>query len=210
MRREALRVAISFFAVWALSCSSARFPRVPGDPPPTYGDVRREADYLATVDRNTRSTAIYDNLDSRVFLQATWHSPEFAKARAEREASFQALSSAATEALIDDASVRARDATEFFFAVHVNDSRFDDFDRRSSMWRLVLWVDGKEYALQNIERLGRSTPKLRAYYSYFESFWVAYRLQFPAIDEATVSELKLRVSSVLGQAELVFVNKRSP
>ena len=210
MRRGVRGRAICFFAAWALSCSSARLPRVPGDPPPSYGDARREADYQATLDRFTRSTAVYDFLDSRVFLQATWHSPEFTKARAEREASFQTRSSAATSVLVNDEIDRARAATEFFLAVHVNDSRFDDFDRRSSMWRMSLWIDGQEFALQKIERLGRSTPKLRASYSYFESFWVAYRLQFPAIDATAVSELKLRVSSVLGQAELVFLDKRLP
>ena len=108
------------------------------------------------------------------------------------------------EKKLGEERARLTDATEFFFAVHANDYRFDDFDRPNTMWRMVLVVGDEELAPISVERLGRSNTEMRSYYSYLESFWVGYRVRFPARPLVPGKAFRLKLASALGQAELPY------
>jgi hypothetical protein len=101
-------------------------------------------------------------------------------------------------------ATRLTDVTEFFFATHVNDSHFDDFDRGNSMWRVALLANGAEVKALSIERLGRTNIELRSVYSYMESFWVGYRVRFPKVTLRPGETLTFRAASALGKADLIF------
>lgn len=191
-------------AVLTTGCAAGRIPRVPGDPPPAVKDVDAERQYQETLERYTAGRGVYDNLDTKLFFQATWQSPTFAEARVRREGMFKAWPGAELEQRLTAERTRLGDATELFFAVHANDYRFDDFDRPNTMWRMVLVSGGDELAPLSVERLGRTNVELRSYYSYMESFWVGYRVRFPKRSFAAGETFKLKLASALGQAELVF------
>ena len=162
------------------ACPSARVPRIPGDPPPAVRDSAAEREYQLVLEKYSRSQGVYDNLDTKLFFQATWQSPPFAEARVRREGMFKAWPGAELETKLTDERKRLADATEFFFGVHANDYRFDDFDRPNTMWRMVLVVGSEELAPVSVERIGRTNTEMRSYYSYMESFWVGYRVRFPS------------------------------
>ena len=186
------------------ACPSARIPRVPGDPPPAVLDASEERAYQKVLERHTTSKGVYDNLDTKLFFQATWLSPVFAEARVRREGQFKAWPPAELEKKLSDERTRLNDATEFFFAVHANDYRFDDFDKVNTMWRMVLVVGNEELPPVSVERLGRTNTEMRSYFSYMESFWVGYRVRFPARPLAPGQRFRLKLASALGQAELPF------
>lgn len=194
--------ATAWCAVVLAGCAGARLPRVPGDPPPADADPAREAAYQQVLERHTRHAAIYDGFDSRAFVYATLQAPAFVEARLERRAAFQSATAAELATARAAEETRLADATELVFAVHVNDSRFDDFDRPNSLWRLSLKAGAAELAPLSIERLGRTTVELRSIYTYLESFWVVYRLRFPRVDPQ--GPLALEVASAVGKAELTF------
>jgi hypothetical protein len=195
-------VALSMVAL--CGCPSARIPRIPGDPPPAVLDPAEERAYQKVLERYTTSKGVYDNLDTKVFFQATWLSPTFAEARVRREGQFKAWPPAEVEKKLTEERGRLSDATEFFFAVHANDYRFDDFDKTNSMWRMVLVVGGEELPPVSVERLGRTNTEMRSYYSYMESFWVGYRVRFPARPLEAGQTFRLKLASALGQAELFY------
>lgn len=199
MRRVAVLAAACF-----MSCAGARIPRVPGDPPPQVQNAEEEREYQELLEYSTRSRAVYDQLDTKVFFQVTWQSPQFAAARVRREAQFKGMpqSEHAQQWLTEEN--RLADATEFLLAVHANDYRFDDFDKPQSMWRMVLVSQGEEILPVSVVRLGRTTTELRAYYSHLESFWVAYRVRFPHRDWSAGAGPSLKIASPLGQAEFSF------
>lgn len=199
-----MRWALAAALGLTLGCATARLPRVPGDPPPAVRDVEAEAAYQATLEAHTQARAVYDNLDTRVFFQATWQSPAFAEARVRREGMFKAMPSAEVSQRLAEEQARLAEATEFFLGVHANDYRFDDLERPNSQWRLVLVVDGEELKPTSVERLGRTTTELRSYYSYMESFWVGYRVRFPRVAMTPGRTVRLKLASALGQAELPF------
>ncbi len=197
MRRSAARV----LALLLVGCAGARIPRVGGDPAPADPDDAMESAYQQTLERWTRSQAVYDNLDTRIFVHATHESREFIDARVQRFARFRAMPQEEQTAALEAERQRVADATEFHVAVHANDYRLDDFDKAGSIWRLALLVDGREYPAKTIERIGRTNVDQRSIYSYMEPFWVGYRVRFAKVPSGSIT---FKVSSSVGKAELVF------
>ncbi len=191
-------------ALALLGCAAARLPRVPGDPPPAVRDAQAEGAYQEILARHTKSVAVYDNLDTKVFFRATWQSPAFAQARVRREGLFKALPPAELDARLLEERERLADATEFFVAVHANDYRFDDLEKKDSMWRVVLVAGGEELKPTRIDRLGRTNTELRSYYSYLENFWVGYRVRFPRRELGPGERFSVKLASAVGQTELPF------
>jgi hypothetical protein len=188
-------------------CASAHLPRVPGEPPPMVADVEAERRYQQLLERATRSAALYDAFDTRAFLRAAWQSRSFVEARVRREGEFKAIGAAELEALLTAEQARCASATEFFLAVHANDPKYDDFSRPGSMWRLALLVDGRELLPLSVERLGRTTLEMRSYYSWMESYWVAYRVRFPPLEPGATRAFTFQLASAVGQARLEFTTE---
>lgn len=195
MKRAALLLALA-------GCATGHIPRVPGDPPPAVSDAEAERNYQQVLEKFTAEQGVYDNLDTKVFFRATWLSPAFSSARVRREGMFKAWPTALLEQKLGDEEKRLADVTEFFFAVHANDYRFDDFEKPNTMWRFVMVIGGEEIAPVTIERLGRTNTEMRSYYSYMESFWVGYRVRFPR--KVAGEKFSLKLASALGKAELPF------
>lgn len=195
-------------AGWALTalalagCATGHIPRVPGDPPPAVSDDQAERNYQDLLSKFTAEQGVYDNLDTKVFFRATWQSPAFSSARIRREGLFKSWPSALLDEKLGAEEKRLADVTEFFFAVHANDYRFDDFEKPNTMWRFVMVVGSDEIAPVTIERLGRTNTEMRSYYSYMESFWVGYRVRFPR--KVSGEKFSLKLASALGKAELAF------
>ena len=122
--------------VGAGGCAGA--PPAIGDPGPELSDARAERSYQDALARVTEHREVYSGLDTRLYCVATYQSPEFREARTRRQAMFQTW----PEPKLDDTLARERaDAAqvhEVVFGVSLVDRRFDDFDSKSSIWRLSL------------------------------------------------------------------------
>lgn len=196
------RLAAVAAALICAGCATGRVPRV-GDAPPMAQDMVSEHAYQETLKRYTDQKGIYDGLDTRLFVAATWQSPRFVEARVKRLGEFQVQPEQEVAQKLADEREKLEGKTEFFFGVHANDPRFDDFDRKNSIWRLALVTGGKELRPTEVRRVGRSTMDMRATYPYMDVFWVAYAVRFDA--ELSPGETAtLKVASTLGQAELSF------
>lgn len=187
-----------------VGCTSVHLPRVPGEPPPAVADAQAEAAYQVLLERSTRTFALYDNLDTRAFLRAVWQSPAFVEARVRREGLFKAMSPDEVAAALRAEQARCAEATEFFLGVHVNESKYDDFSRPGSMWRLALLVHGTSLAPLSVERLGRTSVEMRSLYSWMEPFWVGYRVRFPRVEVVPPQGFTFLLASAVGQARLDF------
>ncbi len=185
-------------------CATGRVPHVPGDPPPALNDSAAESKYQETLERFSAHGGVYDTLDTKAFFWATLQSPQFVQARVTRESMFKELPANERAALQASEEKRLSDATEVFMAAHCNDSHNDDFDRVTTMWRLVLVVQGQELKPVSVERLGRTNIELRSTYSYMESFWVGYRVRFPKVVLTPGEKVVFRAASALGKADLSF------
>lgn len=203
MRRAALVLALA-----AAGCAGA--PPAIGEPGAELPDPKAEAQYQAALRKVTQHREVYSGIDTQLFSAATYQSADFREARVRRQAAFQTW----PEPKLDDAILRERaDAAqvhEVVFGVSIVDRRFDDFDSKSSIWRLSLSTDQGEVTPVAIRRVGRANQDLRAYYPYLGDFWTMYTARFPTsvggrpLVGPDTKALIFRMSSTLGQVEMTF------
>ncbi|HEY3449402.1 MAG TPA: hypothetical protein VGK67_23815 [Myxococcales bacterium] len=186
----------------------SRPPRV-GPESPRLADRDAEKRYQEVLGRWTRHAEIYDGLDSRLFLAATFQAMAFREARVERAAAFRSLPRTEAEMMLAADRKAHGEALEVVLGVYANDRHFDDLGRPDSIWKLALVAEAGEAAPLSVEKLESADPNLKALYPYLDTYWTAYRVRFPRAFEngaqvlpEKAQSLALRLSSAVGKAEL--------
>ena len=180
-----------------------------GEPVPTLPDGEAERSYQAVLERSSARAELYSGLDTQAFVATTLQSPIFREARARRESAFRNETLTELDARLTREREEAAAFHEFFLGVFIEDSDFDDLDRKNSVWRLAMVTPAGEVLPVSVKRMGRSNPAMRAFYPYMDRFWTAYRVRFPreVAGQATLppdaKEVMLQVASPLGRANLV-------
>ena len=205
-------------ALGALVCGCAWVPPVLTWGPPHVGEPGRkavnpavESEYEAVVRRYSARAEVYSKLDTRAFLAATFQTLPFREARVRREAAFLEEPPAWVDKHLSDERALADASYEFLLGAHVNDYRFDDFDKASSVWRIALVTSAGETAPCSVERVGRANLSLRALYPYLDDFWTVYRVRFPKVAAgggdaipAVDGSVRVVIASSLGATDLIF------
>ncbi|HEY1907546.1 MAG TPA: hypothetical protein VGG91_15980 [Myxococcaceae bacterium] len=203
MRRAALVLALA-----AAGCAGA--PPAIGEPGAQLPDPKAEAQYQAALSRVTQHREVYSGIDTQLFTAATYQSADFREARTRRQAAFQTWPEPKLEDALARESAEAAQVHEVVFGVSIVDRRFDDFDSKSSIWRLSLSTDQGEVTPVALRRVGRANQDLRAYYPYLGDFWTMYTVRFPItvggrpLVGPDTKALIFRMSSTLGQVEMTF------
>ena len=168
--------------------------------------------YEEALGRVTRQTSLYDGLDQRVFAAVSWQTWAFRQARVDAEARFMSLSRAEREARLAIEREEAARYTDFFLGFYTAQPSWNDLSAHDSIWRVELQPEGGP-AIQPIEirRIERPDANLVALYPYLTSFWVGYRIRFPAEDERGRSlfpvgspRMTLRFASAVGKVEVTY------
>lgn len=203
--------ALSQAAPLLLAAGCVMHPPVVGERGPKARSAAAETAYEVTISKYSDRGEAYDQLDARIFCAATYQSWAFREARVQRLASFQSQTAEQVLKTLDQERSAFDAYYEFWFGVHVNDLRFDDFDRPNSIWKLILVTDSTEAQPSQIRRMGRADLNMRAIYPYMDEFWVAYWVRFPriALDGSPVvmpgtTRIKFRVASTLGRVDMLF------
>jgi hypothetical protein len=190
-------------------CSLAP-PRV-GEPGPSLPSTAEENAYQSTLERYSDRAEVYDLLNARLFAAITYQSWPFRESRVRRMAIFQVQPPALVDKNLAAERLAFCSFHEFFFGVHLSHSRYDDFDRKDSIWRIALVTKSGETSPMSVERVGRSDLNMRAIYPYMDDFWVAYRIRFPLqtssgqpVIPPGSQRFTLRMASTIGKAEFHF------
>jgi hypothetical protein len=169
----------------------------------------KASDYDDVLQRWTRRDDVYDGLDSKLFVHATFHSPEFRRAFALRHTDVYGPGSEEASRLLLT-SPEAEEQLEFFFSASTSSPPWNDFDRQDSIWRVTLEGDDHERVDGKVQRL-RASANLRVIYPYITDFAKTYAVRFPRttpsgrpIISNFTERFVLRFSSALGTANLVW------
>ena len=200
----------SFWLLALLGGCSFTPPTV-GEPGPSLPSAAEEKAYQSTLERYTDHAEVYDLFNTRFFAAITYQSWPFRESRVHRLAIFQVQPPALVEKKLAAERSAFESSHEFFFGVHLNNYRYDDFDRKDSIWRIALVTDGAETTPVSVERVGRSDLNMRAIYPYMDEFWVAYRIRFPRqtasgqpVIPPGTQRFTVRMASTIGKAEFHF------
>lgn len=187
------------------ACSTVP-PRI-GEAPPVLVNEKEEAAYQAVLTHYSEHQEIYQGFDTQLFSVATFQSARFREARTRRKGEFLHWTQDVLDRELAREQAENAQFVEFFFGSHTNDPKFDDYDAKSSVWRVVLVTDKGQVLPSEIVRVGRADLNMRAYYPYMSDFWVAYRIRFPrTLPDGTPTVppgtefVTLQVASSLGTA----------
>jgi hypothetical protein len=201
------RIAI---ALWMLGACAGE-SNVPLSLQPNH-EVTAE-DYDDILRRWTRHDTVYDGLDSKLFVHATFMSPEFRRVFALRHTEVYGPGSEETAVLITNPE--AEEQLEFFFSASTSSPNWNDFDKENSIWRVTLENEEHERVDGKVKRI-RPSANMRVIFPYITDYAKTYVVRFPRstpsgkpVLTASTVEVMLRMSSALGQARMVWKLKPS-
>lgn len=170
-------------------------------------------DYSEVLAEWTRSTKVFDGLDARIYMNATYRDPSFISAYVRRYSLAYKLDADYTSALLERETAEAERFNEFFITVYTPDEAWNDLQRKDSIWALYL-EDGSGARLKpvSITRVDKSDPLLREFFPYFDMWSFGYRVKFPKytdvgqepIPNASTGYFSLTVTGILGEGTLVW------
>lgn len=173
-------------------------------------------EYSEVLDRETGSAKIYSGLDAVLFITATYKTMEFREAYVDLYVKGYQVDETYTEALLE----RERDDNdkynEIFFTAYTPESKWNDFDRRDSVWRLYLDDnEGNRLTPVSVTRVDAGDPLVKRFFPYFDPWSSGYLVRFPKysvtgtepIPGPGTEFLRLVVTGVMGRGEIEWPQK---
>jgi hypothetical protein len=166
-------------------------------------------DYDDTTAQWTRRATLRGAYQEVLGLTATFKSPEWRAAHAEREARLRKLNAEGRASLIAQSQADAAGPYELELMVATWDRRENDLHRgKRSVWRVVLIDDaGKEIEPLEITRDRRPTFVVRTEFPALADFAEPYIARFPRTEPLLgpgVHALRLRMTSERGGVEVAW------
>lgn len=166
-------------------------------------------DYEEVLERWTRSDKVYELLEGRLFVSATFHSPEFRQAFVLAHPNVYGRGSDEARRLATFEG-GAEENFEFFFSAYTADASWNDFGKDDSIWRVTLEGEDGERVDGAVTRL-KTNANLRAIYPYVTPWARTYSVRFPRTGAAgqllispAARHFTLRFSSALGEGVLTW------
>lgn len=199
-----LPLAIAALALGLLACG-------PTVPRPTFSSAwpEKPGDYRLIHKAWTREGIIWDMFDQALEVHATFMSPEWRAARAERRARHSRLTTRQRAELLAAEQQAEKAFYEVQLLVSTWDERENDLSRDArSVWRVVLLDDrGNEIPVADIDRDRRPRETIFEEFPEFNDFAVAYIARFPRTVDLFAPDCKsfrLRISGPRGAVDLVW------
>ena len=172
------------------------------------GPVVTADDYSDILGTWTRSSKIYDGLDSKMFITATFHTPQFRQAFAVAFPHMYGHGGNITRRELAE-SDKQNAYHNFFVSAYTARKEWNDLDESDSIWRLMLTgAEGGSVAPVEVVPV-KMDENLRAVYSYIGHFDSAYLVRFPTSDSLgreiisdQSNRVTLSIASALGIANL--------
>jgi hypothetical protein len=166
-------------------------------------------DYEDVTARWTRKASMRGPYQEALELAATFKSPEWRAARAEKDADARGLEGEARAQRIAQARAEAAGPYELQVMIVTWDRRESDLERGAkSVWRLRL-LDAQGFEIEPLEIVKDKRPPfiIREEFPAFGDFATAYLVRFPRTKPLLgpdVRQLRLRLSSTRGGVSLIW------
>jgi hypothetical protein len=195
---------LAALAVLIVGCADAQ-------PPIRFDEAwpAQAPSYDGTTAAWTRASQLHGQYQEAVDLHATFKSPDWRAAHAERVAAQRGLAGAAKDQVFAQAQADMAGPYEFELMLTTWDRRENDLDRgQKSVWHVAL-IDEQGHEIAPIEIVKDRRPMytLRAEFADINDFATAYVARFPRTTPvlgANVQTLRLRMSGERGAVELVW------
>lgn len=197
-RVPAVLVAAALLA--AAGCTAG-----PEDIRVTRGFASAATPYGALLPRHTRSSELYDALDTVAKGWATWKSPQLRAALAEATIAAFRLEGDAARALRLEEERAGRRVREFHLALYTPKADWNDLESAHTLWKVYLILPGGErWEPVRVIYLPKS-DKSAVEYPYVTRWTREYALLFPVLDAGrTDLPPTLELAGPLGTLRFAF------
>lgn len=177
----------------------------------------REPEYSDVLSEWTRSAKVFDGLDAKLSITATYKEESFSTAYLKRYLKAFKMDDNYADALFKREKDEVERYNEFFVAVYTPDESWNDLAKQNSIWRLYLEDDtGARLTPVSITQVDRDDILVREFFPYFDMWSTAYRVKFPKysdvgaepIPNASTNYLKLTVTGIMGEGTLEWRLKK--
>ena len=166
--------------------------------------------YLEVLDTWTRDDKVYDLLDNKIFISATFHAPQLRRAFASAFPDIYGHGGTITRRELVELTENIERSHTFFVSAFTSYRKWNDLEKDDSIWRLTLMDEGEERFMEPTEIISvKIDANLEAVYPYIGRFDEAYLVRFPLADEEGKllippgsKGFTLRLASALGVAQL--------
>lgn len=168
-------------------------------------------DYERVRQRWTRSDRVYRDLQTQLFISATFHTPAFRRAFAVTFSEIYGQGGQVTRQELVTLAEGIEGYLNFFVSMYTPDLKDNDLDKADSIWGLRLSNEvGVAVRPAEIVRV-KIDSNIRAVYPNVGEFDRAYIVRFPLADRdgqpvltETTSSLTLHIASALNKGALVW------
>ena len=212
--RQTMKILCLSLMVIGLGACAAQIPRGVLHGP---SRVLEPKDYDMVLKTWTRSAKIYQGLDSKMFVTATFHSPEFRRVFALAFPEIYGHGGNITRRELVDLTHDIEQYLTFFVSAYTADRKWNDLAKPDSIWRLSLEGDD-DVSVSPTEIIPvKIDANLKAVYPYIGRFDKAYLVRFKLADpmnrlviKSSSDHFKLKVVSALGKANLKWLLEPVP
>jgi hypothetical protein len=168
-------------------------------------------EYLDILGTWTRDSSIYRVFDQKLFISATYHSPEFRRAFAVAFPDIYGHGGAITKRELVDLTGDVENFHNFFMTIFTPEVKWNDLAKNDSIWRITLIADD-EVSVEPTEIVPvKVDENLKAVYPHIDHFDKCYLIRFPSTDmmqrlviTPQSERFKIRIASALGSSEMAW------
>lgn len=169
--------------------------------------IRTEDQYFSIVDKNTDRTTKYSGLYNLLEMQAVMMNSELMDAQVDQLTRFYLWEDAKIQEEKGKREARLNKETEFFLSFYTPNSKNDDLQKDTTLWKTFLDVDGRRYQ-GKVTKIKSPLAELVSLYPTHNRFFTPYSLTFPvAMKSIEGKEMTLTVTGPVGSGTLHYNKK---
>ncbi len=173
--------------------------------------VKPSLGYFDILPQMTKSKKVIDNMDSKLFISATYKNLALREAYVDEYARRYQMDNNQKEKLKEMEEGLDERFNEFFIAVYTPDERWNDFNQPQSIWKIYMENEkGNRVSPIEIKKADVASPLIREFYPYLDLWSSGYIVKFPKymivgeepFPGKDANYFKLIITGVVGKAEL--------
>jgi len=173
--------------------------------------IKPSLGYFDVLPQMTKGKKVIDNLESKLFIYATYKNWPLREAYVEEYVRRYQMDNSQKERLKVTERESDEKFNEFFVAVYIPDERWNDFDQPSSIWKIYMDDEkgNRLYPLE-IKKADVNSPLIREFYPHIDLWSSGYIVKFPKymisgeepFPGKDANYFRLIITGVVGSAEL--------
>ncbi len=180
------------FTIFVAGCKS-------GDSRSSYDLFEHPLDDV--VDEWTRSSKVYNQLDTAIIVDVIYNSQQLRQAWVAESAMSQELSSDEESELLQKELTEEKSVAQFYLAFYTAYRKWNNLDDIESDWKIFLDTANGPVGPVSITEVKPDTLPWQSNLPFRTTFRTIYKVDFPR-EQAGDGPHKLVISSLLGKAEL--------